>query len=344
MNARRWRQVAASALPLTAAALLLAFGIPAVTGTGWDEVVDAWRAVTAPELAVLVAVWWVGLSLQTIVQRGALPGLTYLRALQLNLSGSAVANVAPAGGALGIGLNYAMLRSWGLRAADFGRYTLVTNIVAVVLKLCLPPLALAALLVFGPRTDRTVLLTALGCLVAVLVLLAALLSERSAHALGRTVEAVLDALAPLTRGRRFPAAGHTVAQLHERTAGQLRERHRLLSAGAGSYAASQALLLYLCLAAVGGRLPATVVLAGYSIERVLTALPVTPGGSGVADTASTAVLVGLGGEPATTAAAVLAYRAFVIGLEVPVGGLVALGWLSRRALRRRRSGAPAANP
>ena len=336
LTSRRVRGVAASALPLLAAAGLLAFGIPAVTGTSWPAVARAWRQVSVTELVVLVLIWFAGLSLQTIVQTGALPGLTYLRALQLNLSGSAVANIAPAGGALGIGLNYAMLRSWGLRVADFGRYTLITNIVAVLVKLFLPPIAVLVLLAAGPRPGRTLLLIGLSSLLLLVLLLSALLSERAARGLGRCVDAVLQALAPLTRGRRWPGAGTGVSSLHTRTAAQLRERRWRLVLGATTYAASQALLLYLCLVSVGGRLPVPVVLAGYGVERVLTALPVTPGGSGLADTGSTAVLVALGGAPATTAAAVLAYRAFVVGLEVPVGGMVALGWLTLRWASQRK--------
>ncbi|MEZ5191932.1 MAG: hypothetical protein R2734_05130 [Nocardioides sp.] len=44
--------------------------------------------------------------------RAALPGLSMRRALTLSLTGSAVANVLPVGGAAGIVLNHRMTRSW----------------------------------------------------------------------------------------------------------------------------------------------------------------------------------------------------------------------------------------
>jgi uncharacterized membrane protein YbhN (UPF0104 family) len=43
------------------------------------------------------------------------------------------------------------------------------------------------------------------------------------------------------------------------------------------YNALQALLLWACLAAVGSPLPTALVLAVFAVERVVTALPITPG-------------------------------------------------------------------
>ena len=44
-----------------------------------------------------------------------------------------------------------------------------------------------------------------------------------------------------------------------------------------------------------------------------------------------ALLIAFGGAPVVTVAGVLIYRAFIFGLELPVGGMVLLVWLCRRA-------------
>ena len=67
----------------------------------------------ALQLVALVALWALGLLSHTVTLTAALPTLTHRRALTLSLTGSAVANVLPLGGAAGIALNYRMTRHWG---------------------------------------------------------------------------------------------------------------------------------------------------------------------------------------------------------------------------------------
>jgi uncharacterized protein (TIRG00374 family) len=95
-------------------------------------------------------------------------------------------------------------------------------------------------------------------------------------------------------------------------------------------------LLMVCLQAVGQPVPWLVVLAAVGLERLSGAVPFTPGGVGVADLTLVTVLTAAGADPAAAAAATLLYRLFTFGLEIPVGGAVALGW----AVLRRRRGAP----
>ncbi len=70
------------------------------------------------------------------------------QAAAVSLGSNAVANTLPAGGALAMGVSWAMLSSWGLSAADYVLYTLVTGIWNVFALLGLPVLALLV----WPRT------------------------------------------------------------------------------------------------------------------------------------------------------------------------------------------------
>jgi hypothetical protein len=74
---------------------------------------------------------------------------------------------------------------------------------------------------------------------------------------------------------------------------------------------------------------------------------ITPGATGLVEMGMTGTLVAFGVDPATAAAGVLLYRAFIIGLEIPVGGTALLWWLirtrrARRAVRLQGSGTPEA--
>src|ERR1700709_1600924 len=124
------------------------------------------------------------MSLPIFVLTAAMPRLTHRRALTLSLTGSAVSNLVPMGGALGIGLNYWMSRSWGFSKPAFTLYTFVTNLWDVMAKLSLPALALAALLLTGDVTHpqlanvAEIAMVVLGLLL--LIVLTALSSERAA--------------------------------------------------------------------------------------------------------------------------------------------------------------------
>jgi uncharacterized protein (TIRG00374 family) len=84
------------------------------------------------------------------------------------------------------------------------------------------------------------------------------------------------------------------------------------------------------------------VLAAYAVERMLTLVPITPGGVGVVETAATAVLVGFGADPVGAAAGVVLFRVFSYLIEIPLGAVVAAAWFARtRSARLRAAGATA---
>ena len=81
-----------------------------------------------------------------------------------------MANSLPAGGALAMGISWAMLSSWGLSTADYVLYTLVTGIWNVFALLGLPVIALLVMAT-ASRPDA-VLITAAAVGVAVLTRMA----------------------------------------------------------------------------------------------------------------------------------------------------------------------------
>jgi uncharacterized membrane protein YbhN (UPF0104 family) len=73
-----------------------------------------------------------------------------------------------------------------------------------------------------------------------------------------------------------------------------------------------------------------------AIERLGTLVPITPGGTGVAEIGTIAWLLAAGLDPVEAVAGVLLYRVFLVALEIPVGGMLLGGWalLWRNAGRR----------
>jgi uncharacterized protein (TIRG00374 family) len=80
------------------------------------------------------------------------------------------------------------------------------------------------------------------------------------------------------------------------------------------------------------------VLGAFTFVRLLTALPITPGGVGVVELGLTAALVVAGGDQSQVVAAVLVFRGLTYLVPVPFGALTYVLW--RREDRRARGGTP----
>jgi uncharacterized membrane protein YbhN (UPF0104 family) len=113
---------------------------------------------------------------------------------------------------------------------------------------------------------------------------------------------------------------------------------RLLIASAG-YIAAQVALLDVSLHTVGLHPPLTVVIMAAAIERLGTLLPITPGGTGVAELGAIAWLIGTGLPSVEVVAGVLLCRIFLVVMEIPVGSALLAGWMwSQRSARTAGSG------
>ena len=137
-----WRHAATLALKVVVGIVLVFLiyrkVLPFIAGAPWAAVVDVLAELTKRQVLLLAVIWFSGLWAHTFVLTAAMPRLTHRRALTLNLTGSAVSNLVPMGGALGIGLNYWMTRSWGFSKPAFTLYTFVTNLWDVMAKLSCP--------------------------------------------------------------------------------------------------------------------------------------------------------------------------------------------------------------
>lgn len=82
------------------------------------------------------------------------PGLSFWRAMGMTQATTAVANTIPAGvgAAIGIGLTYTMLGSWGYSRSRTTTAVLVSGVWNSFIKLGLPVLALALLALQGGAT------------------------------------------------------------------------------------------------------------------------------------------------------------------------------------------------
>ncbi len=297
-----------------------------IAHVAWSDVTAVLRQIAPEQLVLLTVIWLGGLGVYSLVLSAALPGLGVPRSLLLNLSGSAVSNVVPFGGAVGTALNWRMVTRWGHSSSAFVAFCLLTNALDVATKLVLPLVAVAGLVLVSAHVPTGLWVMAACCAVALLV--------------GVLAEPAVKRI-PIGTGKPY---GFVV-----RLRGQVRDSWlrirallsadapRLLAASAG-YIAAQVALLDVSLHTVGLAPPLTVVVMAAAIERLGTLIPITPGGTGVAEVGAIAWLVGTGSPPVEAVAGVLLCRIFLVVMEIPLGSALLAGWMwSQRSTRLRTS-------
>ena len=113
----------------------------------------------------------------------------------------------------------------------------------------------------------------------------------------------------------------------------LRRRWLSLTAATLANQLTAYLIFELSLRAVGisyASLPSSEAFLAWAIGRVISSLPLTPGGIGVVELGMIGTLVGFGAPQAHVVAAVLLYRGLVIVPTLVVGAAALIGFRLRR--------------
>jgi uncharacterized protein (TIRG00374 family) len=291
--------------------------------------------VVGAAAASLVAGW--------VVICSVLPAIRLREAAAVNLGSTAVANTLPAGGALAMGISWAMLSGWGVSASDYVLYTLVSGIWNVFARLGLPVVALLIIVTAGRPQAGLLAAAAAGLVLLVIVAVGFGLLLRSESFAVRADAALGRALAIACRlARRAPpsrAAGSLLG-FRERARGLIAERGWRITAAT---AASNLALWLVLLASVRGlglsqaQVPWQTSLAAFAFVRLVTVLPVTPGGAGITELGLVGILTAGAGHRVAgqVTAAVLLYRAVTYLAPIPCGAIAYAAWRYAPGLRRR---------
>jgi uncharacterized protein (TIRG00374 family) len=302
----------------------------------YDEV---WAAITnmtwfeVTTLAVF-AVW--NQATYVFVEIAARPGLRFSQGVKITQTSTVVSNTLPAGAALGAGLQTAMYVSYGYKPADVAISMALTGLWNTFVKLAMPIVALAALAFTGNSSDGLAAAAIIGLAVLMLalaILIVALRSEAGATTLGRRLGPLLDRV--LGWFRQTPGAdwAATFGSFRRRTVSLLGRRWLPLTAATLVSHITLYLVLLLTLRHVGisnAEVGWEEALAAFAFIRLLSALPITPGGLGVVELGLTAALTAAGGNEAEVVAAVLVYRALTFVLPIPMGALAYFMWRGER--------------
>jgi len=255
---------------------------------------------------------------------------------------TSVANTLPGGGAIAVGLTYEILHSWGFTGTNVALYVGVTGIWNIFVKLALPVLSIAILVITGQSSSAFVTAAIVGVIVlaiAVGLLAAVFASERLARSIGNGIGRMTAAVLRLFHKEPKSDMGERAVKFRADTIGLVRLRWIRLTLTTIASQLALFLVLLLALRAMGiseADVSTAKVLAVFSFSRLLSAVPVTPGGVGVIDLGYIGGLAaGLPeSEKAAVVAAVLIFRALTYGIQIPIGAFTYMVWRAKKDWRK----------
>jgi uncharacterized protein (TIRG00374 family) len=321
-------------------AAIFGFALPRFASYG--SVLSSMSAMTWPQALLVGAAAAASMVSGWIVICSVLPSIRLREAAVVNLGSNAVANTLPAGGALAMGVSWAMLSSWGVSTADYVLYTMVSGIWNVFARLGLPVLALLLLVTISRPGAGLVVAAGVGLalLTAAVAGLGLLLrSESFALRADRALQRMVAVACRLARRPVPPDVAGWLPDFRGRAGVLIAARGWRITAATVASNLTLWLVLLACLRGLGlsqAQVPWQTSLAAFAFVRLLTVLPVTPGGLGITELGLIGTLVAAAGHQASTqvTAAVLLYRAVTYLPPIPLGAIACLIWRHAPALIR----------
>jgi putative heme transporter len=335
---RPGRAIVRTAVSAAIVAAIFGFAVPRFAS--YRSVLSSMGAMTWPQVLLVGAAAAVSMASAWFTICSVLPSIRLREAAVVNLGSNAVANTLPAGGALAMGVSWAMLSSWGISTAEYVLYTLVSGIWNVFARLGLPVLALLVLVTASwPGTGLiAAAATGLALLAAAAAGLGLLLRNESfALRAGRGLQRTVAVACRLARRKLPPDVGGWLPGFRGRAGALIAARGWPITAATAASNLTLWLVLLACLRGLGlsqAQVPWQTSLAAFAFVRLLTVLPVTPGGLGITELGLIGTLAAAAGHQASAqvTAAVLLYRAVTYLPPIPLGAIAYLTWRHAPAL------------
>jgi uncharacterized membrane protein YbhN (UPF0104 family) len=344
-KSRAWHVVQ---ILIAVAVVVLCFAYAIPKFASYSEVWTEVKTMTPFEILLLmlatalnlVTYWW-----QNMV---SIPNLGLWQAAVNNQTSTSVANTMPGGAYIALAVSYEMYRAWGYKGSDVGVSVAVTSVLNIYAKLLLPVVALALIVVSGRASGALIGASTIGMLVLVgsVVLFGLILWKKSfADRIGSGFSrAGMWVSRRVGRSKTFEW-GDAAVRWRRHMIDLLVARWLALSSSTIVSHLTLYLVMLMALRFCGvsdDEVTWAQVLGVFALGRLLTALPITPGGLGVVEVAYIGGII-LAGRGHTTVpaeifhaqatAGVLVFRALTYGIQIPIGAITYLIWRTKKSWR-----------
>jgi uncharacterized membrane protein YbhN (UPF0104 family) len=291
----------------------------------------SWDAIVGVVLSVLLYLGVYGLTFVA-----ATPGLRYWQGQQVNQAAFAISNGVPAGGAVGLAVQYGMLTSYGVAPAATTAAITTVGLWSTFVTLAFPILGVLALLAAGANGGAYVTLGLIGLAIliaAVVLLVLVVRSERLAAAIGRVLNTVIRPLSRRIAKLRGIDLVPAILSFRGSIYLVVARRWLPLTAAQCGIFLTQFLILYVTLRGIEGwgnsGTSFLVAFGAFSVAQIGLMIPITPGGVGTVDAFMISLLTSQGTSDGAATAADLVWRAGSFVPQIIIGVLALVLWYRR---------------
>jgi uncharacterized membrane protein YbhN (UPF0104 family) len=331
---------------LIVAVLVIVFLVILPRYIDYQEVAAAFQALTLSQIAVMSILGVTAWLVSGLVFCALIPGVSIIRGPTSWLILSGIGASVPFG-PWNMGVLWVVIRGWGIANIPATSGIALYGIVNELSRLFLPLFAILLLAATGALAGvqnadsawTIAILSAVAFVVATVLIIAVVRSERAADWLGRTGQRIVSWVLRRLGREGTPDVSGSIHRFRDQLGIVIRRRG--LAALAVSIASQFAWVIVLIVGLRMTGVPESVlspgeVFAVYALVMVLTIIPLSPGGAGVPELlfiSGLTTIAGTGYEAAVTAGVFL-YRLYYWFLPIP------LAWILLKVVRRGKSMLP----
>lgn len=299
----------------------------------YSEAWDSLKSMGTLSIILIVVMVLLYLAMYGLPFVAAAPGLKYWRAQQTNQAAFAISNGVPGGGAVGLGVQFGMLSTFGVTATSATAAITAVGLWSTFITLFFPILGVAAITLFGVSGDSHAATGLIGIAILVTVVVAFVLimrSESLAVTIGNLGNKIIGPLRKHVKALAKLDLVPPITKFRQDMYDLLRKRWAALTLAQIAVSFTQFLILYVALRGVEGWDTAgtsfAAAFAAFSISQLGLMIPITPGGLGTVDAAMIALLVSFGASEGSATAADLVWRASSFIPQIIIGIVALLAW------------------
>jgi uncharacterized membrane protein YbhN (UPF0104 family) len=319
--------------------LVVVFGVILPKYVDYADVIAAFQALTPDQVVIITILGAIAWFVSGLVFCALIPGLSVVRGPESWLILAGIGASVPFG-PWNMGVLWVVVRGWGVANVPATSGIALYGVVNELSRLFLPLFAVATLaLTAGLPTSETgtvwaiAIISAAAFVVAVVLIVAIVRSERVADWLGRTGQRVVSWVMGRLHRTTVPDVTRAIHRFRDQL-GVVIRRHGLAALGT-AVAAQFAWVVVLTVALRMMGVPESVLSVGevfavYALVMVITIIPLSPGGAGVSELLFIGMFSAITGPQyeAAITAGVFLYRLYYWFVPIP------LAWILLKLTRR----------
>jgi putative heme transporter len=309
-------------LTLILTLIILAFGINWFVNYGdWANTRRLALSLAPQYLALLALVAIVNVLIYPLPYQITTPKLGYRKAFVIRQAAFAIANTLPAGGSIGVPIIYVFMRSFRISAVASTATISITSVFNVTMTLVMPMISFVLLAISGVRPERLVLPAQVASVLLILLISSFIMVLRS-ELFGNKIEDLFAWFMNLIKSKKRIS----FTKFRNSTYEILKKKWpKVLSA---SFAIQIAMFstLPIVLFAFEQEISFFEIFVAFAFARLVTLVPLTPGGIGTTDGLMLALLIGFGATLPAASASILIWRTIYYLPQVILGLISVIYW------------------